>query len=675
MDSRSEETSSDSSEALQTAALLGERISLPVLMEAGVEGESLDALLDQGLLLPEGTVEARFADPAIRQKALDDLSWTVKRRLSARIADALRKRRAAPEAVAAHSLNARDYESARKDFLKAAEARRSKNEYRRSLEFYRKALSLWPVDEDAEERARVLRETARASANVDDRELRQETLEELLEMSGESGDREAELEANCQLADLALSSGQRNEAKRRLKLCAELATDIGDPLAEAKTWFRYAGFLADTIRTRESIDASTRAMKAAEQAGRMDLLSEAMALNALSHAMIGKAEEAYSRIDKAITIAIDNELPEQIAIAYRRKANVNEYSGNYLEYRDLELESLERCRIDGHDELESSCLSCVSYAFFRLGQWKRSLEAAREALEVKRVEGELRSVATTARACIAAFRGERKQAATLTDEALRLIAQCGGMVVEFYLYWARGVLASIDDEPDAARAAFQELTLLWQRTDDRKDAVPGLMSAASFYADQNDPGALAECIDILSAIALDNQALEIRAARAAVFAEDRWTRGEIDDAIELGRQALEDYRKQGLPLETALVGRRLGLMLASKGEVASAETVWREAMEIGRDLGLRPLLDVLDKDRRATGASASQASLAEGAGLTKRQLDVLRLIATGLTNKEAAAQLNLSPRTVEMHVASVLERLNCRARTEAIQKATKLGLV
>jgi DNA-binding CsgD family transcriptional regulator len=201
------------------------------------------------------------------------------------------------------------------------------------------------------------------------------------------------------------------------------------------------------------------------------------------------------------------------------------------------------------------------------------------------------------------------------------------------------------------------------------------MSAASFYADQNDPKALAECIDILSAIAQDNQALEIRAARAAVFAEDRWIRGEIDKAVEWERQALEDYRKQGLPLETALVARRLGLMLASKGEVAGAETVWRESMEIARDLGLRPLLDVLDRDRRATGTSVSQASLAEGAGLTKRQLDVLRLIATGLTNKEAAAQLNLSPRTVEMHVASVLERLNCRARTEAIQKATKLGLV
>lgn len=662
-------------EALQTAALLGLRVSLPVLMETGVDGESLDELFDHGLLLPEGTVEARFPKDSDRKGALDDLPWSLKRKLSARIAEALRRRRASPEEVAEHYLNARDYVGARELFAKGAEIRRSKNEYRRALELYRKALELWPVDEDVEERAIALREMARASVNVDDRELRREALEELLEMSNDSGDREAELEANCLLADLALGSGQRTEAKRLLKACAELATEMGDPLGEAKTWYRYAGFLADTIRTCESIEASTLAMAAAERAGRMDMLSEIMALNALSHAMIGKPEEAYDRIEKAITIAIDNELPEQIAIAYRRKANVNEYSGNYIEYRDLELESLERCRIDGRDELESSCLSCVSYAFFRLGQWKRSLEAAREAIEVKQGEGELRSVATTTRACIAAFRGERKQAATLADEALRLIAQNGGMVVEFYIYWARGVLASIDGEFDAAEAAFQELALLWQKTDDRKDAVPGLMSAASFYADQSDPKALAECIDILSAIAQDNQALEIRAARAAVFAEDRWIRGEIDKAIEWERQALEDYRKQGLPLETALVARRLGLMLASKGEVTGAETVWRESMEIARDLGLRPLLDVLDRDRRATGTSVSQASLAEGAGLTKRQLDVLRLIATGLTNKEAAAQLNLSPRTVEMHVASVLERLNCRARTEAIQKATKLGLV
>ena len=61
--------------------------------------------------------------------------------------------------------------------------------------------------------------------------------------------------------------------------------------------------------------------------------------------------------------------------------------------------------------------------------------------------------------------------------------------------------------------------------------------------------------------------------------------------------------------------------------------------------------------------------------LTARQHDVLHLLAAGLTNKEAADRLHLSPRTVEMHVAALLDRLNSRTRTEAIRRAGDLGLL
>lgn len=61
--------------------------------------------------------------------------------------------------------------------------------------------------------------------------------------------------------------------------------------------------------------------------------------------------------------------------------------------------------------------------------------------------------------------------------------------------------------------------------------------------------------------------------------------------------------------------------------------------------------------------------------LTARQHDVLRMLAAGLTNKETAARLHLSPRTVEMHVASLLDRLNCHTRAAAIRKAGQLHLL
>jgi DNA-binding CsgD family transcriptional regulator len=75
----------------------------------------------------------------------------------------------------------------------------------------------------------------------------------------------------------------------------------------------------------------------------------------------------------------------------------------------------------------------------------------------------------------------------------------------------------------------------------------------------------------------------------------------------------------------------------------------------------------------ATGAPATVSP--EGAALTPRELDVLRLVARGLGNKEIAAELDLSTHTVKYHLASVLEKLGVRSRTEAVSLGIRTGLV
>jgi len=89
--------------------------------------------------------------------------------------------------------------------------------------------------------------------------------------------------------------------------------------------------------------------------------------------------------------------------------------------------------------------------------------------------------------------------------------------------------------------------------------------------------------------------------------------------------------------------------------------------------------------RQVAGAAATGADppdvlrpvtvACEPAGLTARQLEVLTLIAEGLTHAEIAERLVLSPRTAEHHVAAVLVKLGATTRREAAKRASELRLV
>jgi DNA-binding NarL/FixJ family response regulator len=69
------------------------------------------------------------------------------------------------------------------------------------------------------------------------------------------------------------------------------------------------------------------------------------------------------------------------------------------------------------------------------------------------------------------------------------------------------------------------------------------------------------------------------------------------------------------------------------------------------------------------------AADADGAGLSRRELEVVRLLSAGRTNREIGHDLFLSPRTVDMHVRKILRKLDCRSRIEAANRAAELGLL
>jgi DNA-binding CsgD family transcriptional regulator len=115
-----------------------------------------------------------------------------------------------------------------------------------------------------------------------------------------------------------------------------------------------------------------------------------------------------------------------------------------------------------------------------------------------------------------------------------------------------------------------------------------------------------------------------------------------------------------LDLSNVVTRRRVAALLRADREVALVGS--------GEDADL-----VVSE--RVVSTAAPAAALQAGAALTARELDVLRLVARGLSNKEIAADLGITTHTVKYHLAAVLEKLDVRSRTEAVSLGVRKGLV
>jgi len=109
------------------------------------------------------------------------------------------------------------------------------------------------------------------------------------------------------------------------------------------------------------------------------------------------------------------------------------------------------------------------------------------------------------------------------------------------------------------------------------------------------------------------------------------------------------------------------------------EEALAEGIAIARELGAAPLVARIARQMRDLGLRVPrgprQATRANPANLTARQLEVLRLLCDGRTNAEIAEELVVSLRTAEHHVAAVLTKLGARDRRDAAKRAASLGLL
>jgi DNA-binding CsgD family transcriptional regulator len=145
-------------------------------------------------------------------------------------------------------------------------------------------------------------------------------------------------------------------------------------------------------------------------------------------------------------------------------------------------------------------------------------------------------------------------------------------------------------------------------------------------------------------------------------------------ALEHFERALTFCRESGFGPELAWSCHDYALALLEPGarhDRIKAAALLDESRQIALSLGLQPLASRIDEFR-----ARYQARLGvKPAGLTTRELDVLRLISEGRTNKEIAQALFISTHTVAVHVARVLQKTGTSNRTEAAAFATRRHLL
>jgi DNA-binding NarL/FixJ family response regulator len=154
-----------------------------------------------------------------------------------------------------------------------------------------------------------------------------------------------------------------------------------------------------------------------------------------------------------------------------------------------------------------------------------------------------------------------------------------------------------------------------------------------------------------------------RAHAAVLMAEEK-----TSPAIAALRQSLASFRQLEAPYEVARTGVLLAWARQKQGNADAAKLEATRAREIFQKLGAAP--DVVVAETLLNPATAQT-----GGPLTDRELQVLKLIASGATNRSIAGKLKISEKTVARHVSNIFNKLDLPSRAAATAYVYQKGLV
>jgi DNA-binding NarL/FixJ family response regulator len=661
--------------AAAAAAVAGTTFDL--VLVAGLAGaDGVAELVERGWVREDGDGRGAFRHALTREALYADVPWLRRRALHRELATALEAAGAPAMEIAGHWAGAREPDRARTALLRAAGELRAVHAHRDAARAWRQALELWPEGEDVEGRLAALAGYARSAELAGEASEAARAWREVCDLLGDGRDGERAEALRC-LAAVHDLRGDRESALAARRAAAEAFAAAGRPADAALEHLGAANYLRGRAEYTPAVDHARAAGAAARLAGRPEVEARAVGIEGVVTAKRGDHAEGLAAVRRGLELAVASESNSAAAELYQRLSLVIYDAGDYRAAEETLDTALALCEAGAGADVTTACVTCMVFVLRECGEWPRAVALGREVI----AGGAGAWVAEGLLGAIHLHQARPALARRLLTSCLATAARVDhfNMVVDNLTALAQLAASEGGDEEAARRCA--ELMARWERSEDHHYAVRGLRWSARFLAGRGDLPGAHRCAEALAAIASRTGHPDALAAVAHAVGEIALAQGDAATAAEQTDRALDIHRTLDVPVDRVEIGMRAGVALAAAGERDAALERLDDAYRGARRLGSRLMAVETAREVAALGESVARRlgrraeADAEGSGLSRRELEVVRLVAVGRTNREIARELYLSPRTVDMHVRNILRRLGCRSRVEAAHRAGELGLL
>ena len=366
-------------------------------------------------------------------------------------------------------------------------------------------------------------------------------------------------------------------------------------------------------------------------------------------------------------------LPRARALA--SAARLLQQTGDYATAGDYCQEALAIARAAGDDYLVAELLRIRAVILLRQGQPGAALPVIESGLGLayRLDEPYLTARLLSARAFAADVEGNHAAAACDAAESARLFRQAGDRLGVGQMLGNLGYYELSAGDLDAARRHLAESHDIARPLNDRYSTVHTTfnLGLAEYLGGSPDAaGALfAESLDLAQRTGM--RAMMAYALLGLALAGRGGTGpGRSARLHGAADQALADLGHALQPLEERLSGQDRQRLRAAMGDEA-----FEAEYGAGRTLDPAQVLAALGRTDTAAGQARPAVPYEAASALTARELDVLKLVAQGLSNSDIAQRLVLSEHTVHRHLANILRKLGMSSRAAAAAWSVRTGLV